>query len=507
MSNCVSISEGAAPNTILKNGDIPKRFRNTWSDGRPDKSVINSTFDDLEDEGRNQAGERIPKKKVAILLGFNGSKYHGMQFNPPHKTIESELFNAFKETKLVSKENLSDLFKVKFMRACRTDKGVHALGQVVSLKIIWRYGDLPDLGASELNKVLPDDIRVWAIKRVKSSFHAKNETSGRIYEYVMPTYMLGPADEKELKLFERPLSQEKIDAIKRLYRCKKGTLAGNSVSPTEEDQETESSSQKVLLASQQEAWESPKISNDELEKMKLYRISGERIDKLKSILNCFCGTNNFHNFTIGRPVWDKSAQRVIKAFNPSEPFINEDGSEWISLRIEGQSFMLHQIRKMVGLVILLMRTGYPEEIIGKLYGNVRVNIPKAPGLGLFLVETLYDNYNKQVNVLDKKQANFMGEKIDFSDLQQNMEEFKKHSIMNTISSEDKENQVFAKWLASIMNLAENFGYMQKDGCIPELYHELATIGSYHPDNQHSNKKRKQRDINQSRRKLRPDNSC
>jgi len=48
--------------------------------------------------------------------------------------------------------------------------------------------------------------------------------------------------------------------------------------------------------------------------------------------------------------------------------------------------MLHQIRKMIGFVIMLIRLGLPSEIINVSMTDIRVRIPKAPALGLLLVE-------------------------------------------------------------------------------------------------------------------------
>ncbi len=40
-----------------------------------------------------------------------------------------------------------------------------------------------------------------------------------------------------------------------------------------------------------------------------------------------------------------------------------DGMEFVQLRVHGQSFMLHQIRKMVGLLIAVMRGLIPESFL------------------------------------------------------------------------------------------------------------------------------------------------
>lgn len=55
---------------------------------------------------------RLPKRKVACLIGYCGTGYHGMQLNPPSKTIESELFASFVKAGAVSEDNADDPKKV-----------------------------------------------------------------------------------------------------------------------------------------------------------------------------------------------------------------------------------------------------------------------------------------------------------------------------------------------------------------------------------------------------------
>lgn len=42
--------------------------------------------------------------------------------------------------------------------------------------------------------------------------------------------------------------------------------------------------------------------------------------------------------------------RLITSFIAADPFEN-DGVEWVRLTVNGQSFMMHQIRKMVSVVL------------------------------------------------------------------------------------------------------------------------------------------------------------
>lgn len=60
------------------------------------------------------------------------------------------------------------------------------------------------------------------------------------------------------------------------------------------------------------------------------------------------------------------------------------GTEWLSLKVHGQSFMLHQIRKMVSLIVMLVRTDTPLKLIPETFKANKINIPKAPSLGLLL---------------------------------------------------------------------------------------------------------------------------
>mmetsp|Transcript_2343 Transcript_2343/g.8201 ORF Transcript_2343/g.8201 Transcript_2343/m.8201 type:complete len:141 (+) Transcript_2343:462-884(+) len=71
------------------------------------------------------------------------------------------------------------------------------------------------------------------------------------------------------------------------------------------------------------------------------------------------------------------------------------GRKFVRLQILGQSFMLHQIRKMVGLALAVMRGIVDVQAIpNALTQNRAVVVPTAPELGLFLVECLFHSYNK-----------------------------------------------------------------------------------------------------------------
>lgn len=80
---------------------------------------------------------------------------------PDYKTIEGELFEALVRAGAVSKDNSNDPLKVNFARAARTDAGVHAAGNIVSLKMITSIPDQEESMVDRINRELPADIRVW----------------------------------------------------------------------------------------------------------------------------------------------------------------------------------------------------------------------------------------------------------------------------------------------------------------------------------------------------------
>lgn len=82
-----------------------------------------------------------------------------------------------------------------FSRVARTDKGVHAAGQIVALRM--RCNNTKE-GREEalqrLNAELPPTIRCLWIQRVPKGFDARHAASARHYEYLLPTRVLRPRE-------------------------------------------------------------------------------------------------------------------------------------------------------------------------------------------------------------------------------------------------------------------------------------------------------------------------
>ncbi|ODV96241.1 hypothetical protein PACTADRAFT_75399 [Pachysolen tannophilus NRRL Y-2460] len=390
--------------------------------------------------------ERKPKKKIACLIGYCGTGYHGMQLNPPHKTIEGDLFDAFVKSGAISRDNSNDLKKSSFQRAARTDKGVHASGNVISLKMIIEDPEV----LSKINSHLPDQIRVWGMERVNKTFDCRKMCSSRIYEYLLPTYSLLPPkptsplgkqvteakiqfpgvarDDKEgqewwdsvyTNLRENSISDEQIE------------IALNGLINNQEDTKIETETSKLIK----------RIKKLDNEFRRSYRISQERLQLLRDAMQQYIGHHNFHNYTLGKHFKDPSSNRYMKSITVSDPFVIE-GTEWCSIKIHGQSFMLHQIRKMIAMATLVVRCGCPLDRISQAFGPDKINIPKAPALGLLLEQPVYEGYNSKLE-------SFGYNPIEFTKYEKEMQDFKMKYIYDKIYKEESQENVFYGFFAFI----------------------------------------------------------
>ena len=81
------------------------------------------------------------------------------------------------------RDALGDLFQsVEGLAvAGRTDTGVHALANVVSVEV--EGGPPPERVARALNALLPDDLAVVSSEEAEAGFHARHSARSRSYRY------------------------------------------------------------------------------------------------------------------------------------------------------------------------------------------------------------------------------------------------------------------------------------------------------------------------------------
>ena len=110
--------------------------------------------------------------RLKLTLEYDGIDFYGWAIQPGLRTVEGEL-----------REALGKVFPgwSELVVAGRTDTGVHARGQVVSVEV--EGGPPVERAAGALNAELPDDVAVVAAEEVGPDFHARHDARSRSYRY------------------------------------------------------------------------------------------------------------------------------------------------------------------------------------------------------------------------------------------------------------------------------------------------------------------------------------
>uniref|UniRef100_A0A1B6KLH8 Pseudouridine synthase I TruA alpha/beta domain-containing protein n=1 Tax=Graphocephala atropunctata TaxID=36148 RepID=A0A1B6KLH8_9HEMI len=147
-----------------------------------------------------------------MLLAYAGQGYYGFQRNPGVKTIEEDLLLALFKVGYINEQILNNSRLIRLDRASRTDKGVSALGQVVSLK-------LPiNASVGEINANLSPEIRAVALVKVTQGFSSRTYSNARSYSYTLPTFAFAHLTADSSLLFWLSMELRKqIDAVLRLF--------------------------------------------------------------------------------------------------------------------------------------------------------------------------------------------------------------------------------------------------------------------------------------------------
>lgn len=114
--------------------------------------------------------------RLQLILHYDGSEFHGWQFQPNHRTVQGDLQAAL--ARLAGGPRT-------VVGSGRTDTGVHATGQVASVDLPVRW-DPVELRRA-LNATLPRDIWVRSARVVAPDFHPRYHAVARSYEYRLGT--------------------------------------------------------------------------------------------------------------------------------------------------------------------------------------------------------------------------------------------------------------------------------------------------------------------------------
>ena len=147
----------------------------------------------------------------------------------------------------------------------------------------------------------------------------------------------------------------------------------------------------------------------------------------------FVGIHNFHNFTVQLAPEAQEARREVLSVA-----VTEEGGAWARVRLLGRSFLLHQIRRMVGLAVAVALARAPADAIADALGTKeKRGISMAPAEGLFLAEVQFVNYTSRCNFVESLPISIAG-------IEEDVEAWTQTAIRAAV--EDLAPSAFGKWL-------------------------------------------------------------
>ena len=293
--------------------------------------------------------------------------------------------------------NAGSFKKISWQRSTHTDKGVSAVGLVVSSKLL----DLHNLFL-DVNKALPGVI--FGVKWTIRSFSERMRCEAWTYHYILPTYCFKPT-KVHIILKSRP----------------------------EIERDLTSKSMMLSPYNQNKKFYDYSSTDDGFE----YKTMTEK--KLKKLIKEYVGVHNFFNYTSGIEYASQQAIRRIIHFDVSDPFMN-DGIEMIRFTIKGQSFVLHQIRKMIAYVVCLLRDNQSSDMINASFMNDRIRMHRAPSLCHYLKKCHFIHYNSYCD-----EGKYIFDALRWKESEASMNAFENDIILKQLIEKEKKEKVFSMW--------------------------------------------------------------
>ncbi|MBQ9989915.1 MAG: tRNA pseudouridine(38-40) synthase TruA [Lachnospiraceae bacterium] len=139
-------------------------------------------------------------RRIQLTVAYDGTDYHGWQFQPGQPTIEGELNRCL--SSLLGEE-------IRVIGASRTDTGVHGLCNIAVFDTDSRIPG--EKFSYALNGRLPRDIRIQDSREVDIDFHPRRTACRKTYEYrISNQEFANPLESRYSYFTYLPLDVEKM---------------------------------------------------------------------------------------------------------------------------------------------------------------------------------------------------------------------------------------------------------------------------------------------------------
>lgn len=263
-------------------------------------------------------------RTLRLTLAYDGTDFAGWQVQPGYRTVQETLEAAVEQ---VTGE------RVRTLASGRTDAGVHALGQVVSLRTASNMS--AGVLCRALTAVLPEDVVVLDAADVPEGFHPIRDAVAKRYRYLIHD---GPTREVFLRRYCWHYGHGRLDAevMDRAAAALKGTHDFSS-----------------------------------------FESSGaERKNSVRTVSDLWVRR--------GPDPWGRAGGQDSATGGAG-------GGDFITLEIEADGFLYNMVRAIVGTLVEVGRGARPESWPAEVLeaADRRAAGPTAPPGGLFLVGVDY----------------------------------------------------------------------------------------------------------------------
>ncbi|KAN0055297.1 hypothetical protein ACTA71_008407 [Dictyostelium dimigraforme] len=358
------------------------------------------------------------KLSVAMVFGYDGTGYYGLgyQVDIKYPSIENLIEKVLFRCGHILPSNVGELKRLKWSHSSRTDKGVHSLATVISCFLVVDdetfKNDISQTFIDHINNYLPNSIRLFTAIKVSRSFQARKKGIERSYNYMVPTEYLNNITIIEMnKILDCFIG---INSFHNFTSKRKTYLINNNKkedgNEEEEEEEKEGNKEEEEEEEEEEQGDGNEEKNVNIENNNSYRLNEKLLFR-----------NNSTNI------------RNIKSFYVEKESIEIKGKSWYKFVIIGESFILYQIRRMMGFFLSIVK-GYStiEALELSLKSPFSICVPTAPPFPLYLFNVKFDE-NSNVEKLfsnpkpiEPLQSNFLQSQLipRFNEIENETNQFK-----------------------------------------------------------------------------------